>query len=142
MQLRIEIAKILQQRRVELFELDGAACQAFTPIPSTGIVGHNNEDLADVSLVDCEDACCARDWCKSFDFIAGPSGPTAKGGRCELADLDASNDYGKVVSGSPWTLYERDVPAPPEERLGSAGCASDLAGITAQVRSPALASRI
>ena len=77
--------------------------------------------------------CVLLSRCKSFDFMAGPQGPTAKGGRCELADLDASNDYGKVVSPSPWTLYERNGAPPATGTLGAAGCAAQLLQISDSV---------
>ena len=108
----------------------GDACPTFTSQPNTALVGHNNEDLADVSLEDCESACCARPWCKSFDFASGKQGPAAKGGRCELADMDASDEHGRTSPSTVWTMYERNGLPPPSATLGSAGCATQLASVS------------
>jgi hypothetical protein len=47
---------------------DGQACDNFRSIPGTALVGHNSEKIFGTPE-ECMAACCARPWCKSFDYI-------------------------------------------------------------------------
>ena len=60
----------------------------FNAIEAMGIVGHNNERITG-TVPECEAACCARDWCRSFDFVGDTSGT----GSCAMADVDMTNDH-------------------------------------------------
>jgi hypothetical protein len=108
------------------FIADAEDCEEFNKVPGTAIKGHNNEQLHDVDPADCEAACCARQWCKSFDY-------TARDRHCNLADIDASNQFGTTVQSEPWDLYERTIPATLTQKLGSNGCAAKLAEISQDV---------
>ena len=68
----------------------------FNAIEAMGIVGHNNERITG-TVPECEAACCARDWCRSFDFVGDTSGT----GSCAMADVDMTNDH--VRSANPET---------------------------------------
>ena len=37
-------------------------------VQNTAISAHNNEQMFGLSVEQCEAACCARAWCKSFDY--------------------------------------------------------------------------
>ena len=51
-------------------DADGAECaDDFTATPHMAMTGHNNEVLTDVTVAQCTAACCARSWCRSFDYI-------------------------------------------------------------------------
>lgn len=115
---------------------DGQECDAhFTQTPSMAIRGHNNEKLDGVTVEQCEDACCARQWCESFDYIAfrpdlPQPGEVTAPGQCNLADVDVSTNM--AASGaSPWnTLYEKPnneyAASSAPAGLGANGCAQML----------------
>ena len=96
---------------------NGQACEHFTMLPDTAIRGHNNEQLRDVTVQQCEEACCARAWCKSFDY-------TDTDNHCNLADIDASRQFGETTSAGNWVLYERPESsiAMLQPALGPSGC--------------------
>lgn len=81
---------------------NGQACTRFTQLPGTAIRGHNNEQLRDLTVAECEDACCVREWCKSFDYL-----DIADQVHCNLADVDATRQFGDVTTSATWDLYER-----------------------------------
>ena len=56
------------------FVEDGAECMSYNKISGRGIVGHNNEVFTDQTVEQCEALCCARDWCRSFDFLGMAGG--------------------------------------------------------------------
>ena len=91
-------------------------------IPNRGIVGHNNEVFMGRSVEECQELCCARDWCRSFDYLP-PGAPT---GQCALADVDVSvmqatnNEYGSDIYER---VHQAPPPPPPE---GAEGCAAEL----------------
>jgi len=91
-------------------------------IPNRGIVGHNNEVFMGRSPEECQELCCARDWCRSFDYLP-PNAPT---GQCALADVDVSvmqatnNEYGSDIYER---VHQAPPPPPPE---GAEGCAAEL----------------
>lgn len=115
----------------------GAACDShFTQTPGMGINGHNNEALNGMTPEQCEDACCARQWCKSFDYITYTPELEAQGvqspGLCNLADVDVSTNFAAAGANHWNTLYEKPhaiaaTPAP--GGLGSNGCAQMLSTI-------------
>jgi hypothetical protein len=70
---------------------DGQACDHFVRIADTAIRGHNNERFDGVTVEECEELCCARDWCKSFDYT------TNEPMHCNLADVDATRNFGDVT---------------------------------------------
>jgi hypothetical protein len=110
------------------FVEDGAECMSYNKISGRGIVGHNNEVFTDQTVEQCEALCCARDWCRSFDFLGMAGGVVPEGGtgQCALADVDVtsnqatSNEYGSDI-------YERNHVATIAAIGSSASCAAELA---------------
>jgi hypothetical protein len=47
----------------------GGACDHFVKTAGKGLVGHNNEKLVKRTVKQCEEACCLRPWCLSFDYV-------------------------------------------------------------------------
>jgi hypothetical protein len=119
----------------------GGACDhEFGKTASTGLVGHNNEWLQEKTVAECSAACCARPWCKSFDFghfdAEGDFGAdTTRKGTCILADTDAANQYGKTAANPSYDLYERESLPAVQPALGAAGCSTELAAISDRVNS-------
>ena len=82
---------------------------SYSKISGRGIVGHNSEVFTDRTARECEELCCARDWCRSFYFLGMQGGIVPEGGtgQCALADVDVtnnqatSNEYGSDI-------YERN----------------------------------
>eukprot|EP01052_Picozoa_sp_SAG31_P028361 SAG31_NODE_2730_length_5177_cov_2.436392_2_plen_462_part_00 len=110
---------------------DGQACERFVRVENSAIVGHNNEQLRDVTVQECEAACCARAWCKSFDY-------TDSDNHCNLADIDASRNMAETTSRGNWVLYEKPESVISEQNtaaLGPTGCADMLASISNDVNS-------
>ena len=108
----------------------GQACTRFTQLAGTAIRGHNNEQFRDLTVAECEDACCSRDWCKSFDYL-----DLAGQVHCNLADVDATRQFGDVTQSATWDLYERpeasiEVATP---ALGNLGCAAMLTRIATDI---------
>ena len=68
------------------------------------MIGHNNEKLQGMTPQQCEVACCARSWCRSFDYIA-----SLAGGTCNLADVDSRTNMASTVQNRGNVLYERPV---------------------------------
>ena len=60
-------------------------------IADTAIRGHNNERFDGVTVEQCEELCCARDWCKSFDYTS--TAPM----HYNLADIDATRNFGDTT---------------------------------------------
>jgi len=88
---------------------DGAECMSYNKISGRGIVGHNNEVFLDRTARECEELCCARDWCRSFDFLGMQGGIVPEGGtgQCALSDVDVStNQATNSEYGS--DIYERN----------------------------------
>ena len=119
---------------------DGQECMAYNRIRGQGIVGHNSENFMGKTVVECEELCCARDWCRSFDFVewqgpqgpatgAAPSGMSGRIGQCSLADVDVSTN---AATAGEWTsdIYEREHVAAIDAIEGDAGCASELARLS------------
>ena len=81
-----------------------------------------------MTVAQCEALCCARDWCKSFDYTS--TDPM----HCNLADIDASTNFGDTTRAGNWDLYEKPsgvgMAAAP---LGSAGCQAMLSSIAGDV---------
>jgi hypothetical protein len=106
---------------------NGQACEKFKAVPGTALSGHNNELIVG-NVKTCEAACCQRAWCKSFDY-------NAKRKCCNLADLDATKQFGETVKSSVWTLYEKPeavIKATPK-KLGKSGCSGLLSRISSRV---------
>jgi hypothetical protein len=110
---------------------DGADCMEYNAIPATGIVGHNNENIQG-TVEQCQEACCARDWCHSFDFIGDTTPGSTTPGTCALADVDISNDR---ATNTAWasTVYERTALATIAGPGSAASCAAELAQKSAQI---------
>lgn len=120
---------------------DGAECDTgFASQPGMALVGHNNEAIQGTPD-ECIAACCARPWCKSFDYIQSTSTLDAGeyDGTCNLADVDASTQYGSTVQNPYNTLYEKPSTVTPgvtaggSSGLGVAGCTSMLSSIADRV---------
>lgn len=82
---------------------------SYSKISGRGIVGHNSEVFTDRTVQECEALCCARDWCRSFDFLGMAGGIVPEGGtgQCALADVDVStNQATNSEYGS--DIYERN----------------------------------
>jgi hypothetical protein len=108
---------------------DGAECMSYNKISGRGIVGHNSEVFTDRTAQECEALCCARDWCRSFDFLGMQGGivPEGGSGQCALSDVDVTNnqatnnEYGSDI-------YERNhgkLVQSPDQQLPTAryyGC--------------------
>ena len=109
----------------------GASCMDYNAIPNTGIVGHNNENMQG-TVDECQQACCARDWCKSFDFIGDTSPGSTTPGTCALADVDISNDR---ATNTAWgsTVFERTALATVAGPGSAAACAAELASKSQQI---------
>lgn len=95
-------------------------------VPDTAITGHNNEQMTGVTVEQCEAACCARDWCKSFDF-------TDTDNHCNLADVDATRQFGETTSDGNWALYERPDTGAVAPPLGADGCSAMLSEHTERI---------
>lgn len=120
---------------------DGQTCETFQSLPGTAIAGHNSETITG-TVAECEAACCARSWCKSFDYIQSTTyqGQTldagANDGTCNLADVNAITQQGATVRNPYNTLYEKPVDAyatAPAGPIGNAGCAAMLSSISTAV---------
>jgi hypothetical protein len=114
---------------------NGRSCTAFTETPGQGLIGHNNEALSGVGtgargVARCTTACCARRWCKSFDFIE-----SLNGGTCNLADVSYTEDQGIMGANQFNNYYERPLASLPPALppLGAAGCQARLASISSVV---------
>ena len=108
----------------------GQACEKFKRVPNTAIKGHNNEMIIG-TVKQCEAACCARDWCKSFDFKGA-----GRGSYCNLADLDASKNFADTTTAGPWVLYERPETSMKKDDKGSRtkdGCAKLLTSMSNKI---------
>ena len=121
----------------------GQACENFRDIPGTALVGHNSEQIFGTPE-ECMAACCARSWCKSFDYMQSTTdshGNQLDAGAnhmsCNLADVDATSSQGATVRNPYNTLYERNIAAPAGGAaafpIGAAGCAAMLSSISSQV---------
>ena len=84
-------------------------------------------------LAECQAQCCARDWCKSIDFGRPADGNPDSPGTCVLADMDATNQYGRTGPNPAYDLYERHHLAAVQPALGPSGCSADLASISEAV---------
>lgn len=117
---------------------DGQECENFRSIPGTALVGHNSEKIFGTPE-ECMAACCARSWCKSFDYIQSTDTLDAGANHqsCNLADVDASTQMGSTVRNPYNTLYEKPVAANAVQGgdgpIGVAGCAAMLTSISADV---------
>eukprot|EP01050_Picozoa_sp_SAG11_P008153 SAG11_NODE_705_length_7655_cov_19.812599_1_plen_643_part_00 len=83
---------------MDVYQPTATACGHFSRTQNTGLVGHNTHILPETSIDGCQAACCARSWCKSFDFGFSD-------GTCILADADSSTDPTAAHEG--WDFYER-----------------------------------
>jgi hypothetical protein len=97
-------------------------CLDFSEIKNRGIVGHNNEQFNSKTVKECEALCCARDWCRSFDFV--PQGTTDRG-VCALADVDISTN---AATNTKWggSVFERKHKAIIPKIEGKNECAAEL----------------
>ena len=78
------------------------ACPEFTVWRNAALSGHNTEHLKDQTVASCSEACCAKPWCKSFDY--------AKASRaCDLSDKRAADAGGLKTNyaGNPFDHYDR-----------------------------------
>eukprot|EP01050_Picozoa_sp_SAG11_P031304 SAG11_NODE_9671_length_890_cov_2.977244_1_plen_185_part_00 len=90
--------------------------------------------MADRTVDECSNACCARAWCKSFDFGKFGANFASDGrGNCVLADTDASNQIGRTASNPSYDLYEREHMAVVQPELGNVGCSQHLVDISGRV---------
>ena len=119
---------------------DAADCVSFQETPGHGLVGHNNEQLSGMTPQQCMQACCARAWCKSFDYMAGSDGghlgTQGDGlGTCNLADVDASTSMSTIGVSRFNDFYERPADTMPANGapLGATGCAAQLGAISPEV---------
>eukprot|EP01052_Picozoa_sp_SAG31_P001665 SAG31_NODE_56_length_29726_cov_41.443312_15_plen_465_part_00 len=119
---------------------DGADCVDFQETPGHGLIGHNNERLENMTPQQCMEACCARPWCMSFDYMAGGDGghlgTEGDGlGTCNLADIDASTSFGSIGVSRFNDFYERPSDTMPANGapLGPTGCAAQLAALSEEV---------
>jgi hypothetical protein len=81
---------------------EGGECVNFEARPGMALVGHNNEQLVGMTVAQCTAACCARNWCKSFDYIQQSQ-------TCNLADVDSNTQFGTTTQNRYDTLYQRPV---------------------------------
>lgn len=66
---------------------------------SQSIVGlRTDEQFRSVTVEECETLCCARSWCKSFDYNLGDN-------HCNLADVDASHQFSQTTSSGSCECY-------------------------------------
>ena len=100
-------------------------------VQNTAISAHNNEQMFGLSVEQCEAACCARAWCKSFDFTTSDS-THPSGLRCDLADVDATRQFADTVADPGWQLYERTSPAVLPPILGATGCEEMLLSVSGE----------
>lgn len=112
------------------FVKNGQACQSFTSIANTGIVGHNNENFPNKLVTQCEKLCCARSWCRSFDFVPGAN----KRGTCALADVDITHNG---ATSAKWggSVYEKPALPAPTPIMGPSDCARQLSRISNKINS-------
>ena len=82
---------------------------SFTKTENAAISGHNNKTLKNMSVSDCETACKAESWCKSFDY----NKPSKY---CLLSDDNAADVGGlkTTYSGNPYDYYEGSASPPPK----------------------------
>jgi hypothetical protein len=66
------------------------------------VQGHNIEHFDHVSVIDCEDLCDNRDWCKSFDYYKATK-------ECDLADVNSRDVDGLKgdYAGNPFDNYQK-----------------------------------
>ena len=100
-------------------------------VQNTAISAHNNEQMFGLSVEQCEAACCARAWCKSFDYTSSDS-THPSGLRCDLADVDATRQFADTVADPGWQLYERTSPAVLPPILGATGCEEMLLSVSGE----------
>jgi hypothetical protein len=108
----------------------GRQCTQFQGTPGHGLIGHNNEVISQSTVAECQHFCCARPWCKSFDYIA-----SLNGGTCELADISYTEDQGILGNNPANTYYERPLASlsPALVPLGATGCQARLGSISSVV---------
>jgi hypothetical protein len=117
---------------------DGADCDTgFTAQAGMALVGHNNEAIQGTPD-ECIQACCARPWCKSFDYIQSTDTLDAGeyDGTCNLADINAVTMMGTTVANPYNTLYEKPASVTPGATagpIGVDGCTSMLSDISQRV---------
>ena len=115
---------------------DGADCITYTETASKALVGHNSEQLTSVTVEQCEQACCARSWCESFDFIrednVNGAPNTGTVGHCNLADVSASQHHAALTTNNYWSYFERPISSIPvmNPALGASGCQQRLDSIS------------
>jgi hypothetical protein len=123
---------------------DGQECENFRAIPGTAIIGHNSESISGTPE-ECMAACCARSWCKSFDYMQSTvdvHGNAMDAGAnnmvCNLADVDATTSQGATTRNPYDTLYERPADTHGAQAggafpIGAAGCSAMLSRISTRV---------
>ena len=98
-------------------------CDAFPFTQDLAIRGHNTEEKFPVSMEECTQACCDRQWCRSFDY-------NAEQRNCGLSDVDSSSFHADTVVSPGWRLYERPMESvPPAPPLGPGHCQEYLAAM-------------
>eukprot|EP01062_Namystynia_karyoxenos_P079328 TRINITY_DN8342_c0_g1_i6.p1 TRINITY_DN8342_c0_g1~~TRINITY_DN8342_c0_g1_i6.p1 ORF type:complete len:5431 (+),score=1423.56 TRINITY_DN8342_c0_g1_i6:910-16293(+) len=82
----------------------GAPCKFKDGEKNAGVGAPAVETLEDATVEQCQLACCARDWCASFDHFRGP-----KWDGCDLRTLTRGSapKVSSSVGGYPSTYYER-----------------------------------
>ena len=108
---------------------EGGECVNFEARPGMALVGHNNEQLVGMTVDQCTAACCARNWCKSFDYIQQSQ-------TCNLADVDSNTQFGTTTQNRYDTLYQRPADSITQAPAGRAvDCPTKLTQISADVDS-------
>jgi len=95
-----------------------------------GIVGHNNENFNNKNVKECEKLCCARQWCRSFDFVGNVRGR----GTCALSDVDVSHN-GATTTKWNGNVYEKPALPAPSPLPGPQDCARKLAHLSNKINS-------
>lgn len=107
---------------------NGGTCLDYKKIENSGIVGHNNENFGGKTIQQCEKLCCARNWCRSFDFVGNSAGR----GTCALADVDVSHN-GATTTKWNGAVYERNNLAVIAKIMTPQQCVSHLSTISHKI---------
>lgn len=99
------------------------SCEDFPYTQDLAIRGHNTEEKFPFTIEQCTQACCDRQWCRSFDY-----NPIQL--NCGLSDVDSSSFHADTVVSPGWRLYERPTASvPPAPPLGPGHCLEYLSAM-------------
>ena len=103
------ICEYVAQGAISSYSLQKSiTCPAYTMLANSQIVGDTfTKDTITGSVRDCEEACCIRYWCKTFDYHRA-------GGYCQLLDVHKDDVPSPMTQGIPAFMGPSAPPSMPD----------------------------